>query len=293
MKEIVVISGKGGAGKTSFSAAFAILAGRDAVLADCDVDASDLHLLLRPDFAESKDFYSGEKAEIDPDMCNMCGACADVCRFDAIWEGETTFAVSRVDCEGCAYCQKVCPEYAITMKTQKAGEYYISKAKTGASMVHARLEAGAENSGKLVAQVKNKAKEIAKNENKNIIIVDGSPGIGCPTISSLSGANYVVLVAEPTVSGVHDLKRAVELAQRFKIDCGCLINKSDINPEKTAEILNFLANSNVRYLGDTLYDETFTKAMVEGKTVVEYDDGKLKESIVNIWNVIKQYAIGD
>ncbi|MCK4716880.1 MAG: ATP-binding protein, partial [Candidatus Marinimicrobia bacterium] len=207
MKEIVVISGKGGTGKTSITASFAYLGGKEIVVADCDVDAADLHLLMLPDFAKSEEFYSGVIAKIDQDVCTNCGKCAEVCRFDAIPVIDGQYVVQPLDCEGCGYCARVCPVDAITMESQNVGDWYISTTKVGSSMVHARLGIGAENSGKLVAKVKNEAKIIAKEQDEKYVLVDGSPGIGCPVVSSLSGANFVVLVTEPTVSGIHDLKR--------------------------------------------------------------------------------------
>lgn len=287
MTEIVFLSGKGGTGKTSFTASFAVLAGNDGVIADCDVDAANMHLLLKPNFATSYDFYSGELAEIHHDSCTLCGKCAAVCRFNAVSFNNKQFHISSLDCEGCGYCEKVCPTQAITMNQRKSGRVFISETKVGNTMVHARLDNGAENSGKLVAKVKNEAKAIAASQNKSFILVDGSPGIGCPVVSSLSGANYVIFVTEPTMSGLHDLKRAITVVKKFRIPAGCIINKSDLNPENVSEIKIYLKQEHIDHLADIGYDIAFTTAMVEGKTVVEIES-HLKESIENIWKNIKQ-----
>ena len=229
MKEIVVISGKGGTGKTSITASFAYLGEEDIVVADCDVDAADMHLLMQPDFAYAEDFYSGLIAQIDQDICTRCGKCSDVCRFNAIPVINGQYIVEPLDCEGCGYCARVCPVDAISMNEQKVGQFYISKTKARNTMVHAELGFGADNSGKLVAKVKKEAKREAEETNKELVVVDGSPGIGCPVVSSLSGADLVVLVTEATVSGLHDLKRVYELVKKFNIEACCIINKFDLN----------------------------------------------------------------
>jgi len=286
MKEIVVISGKGGTGKTSLTASFAVLGGKDVIVADCDVDAADMHLLLEPDFKDSEDFYSGELAYIKQDECIRCGKCADVCRFDAIPIIGNQYIVDPLSCEGCGYCARVCPTNAIINKNLNVGKWYISNIKTGSIMVHAKLGIGADNSGKLVARVKSEAKDIAEDEQKDYVIVDGSPGIGCPVVSSLSGASFVVLVTEPSVSGLHDLKRVYELVHKFNIKAGCIINKSDINNKVTAEIIDFLQKENIAHIASLPYDEDFTKAMTNGQTIVEYSNGRLKELIIDSWKKI-------
>jgi len=269
MKEIVVLSGKGGTGKTSITASLAVLAGNEAIVADCDVDAANMHLLMQPDFASSTDFYSGELAIIDQDTCTRCGICSETCRFDAIPLINSQYSVNALSCEGCGYCQKVCPSNAISMKERKSGYVYISTTKVNSTMVHARLNIGAENSGKLVAKVKSESKDLAIQQNKEFTIIDGSPGIGCPVVSSLAGANYVVLVTEPTVSGLHDLERIYSVIKRFRIKAGCIINKFDINSSKTEEIVNFLKKEGILHLVNIPYDIRFTKAMTETKTIVE------------------------
>lgn len=286
MKEIVVISGKGGTGKTSITASFGVLGGSEVVVADCDVDAADMHLLMKPDFDFNNDFYSGELASIDKNNCIHCNKCVQVCRFDAISVINMQYVVNPLSCEGCGYCARICPTEAITNKERLAGQWYISNIKTGSIMVHARLGIGADNSGKLVAKVKNEAREIALEEQKDIILVDGSPGVGCPVVSSLSGANFAVLVTEPSVSGLHDLKRVYELVKKFKIKAGCIINKADVNTEKRNEIVKFLAEENIIHLADLPYDENFTKAMIQGQTIVEYSNNYLGKLINESWESI-------
>jgi len=291
VKEIVVISGKGGTGKTSLTASFAYLGGKDVVVADCDVDAADMHLLLKPDFADEDDFYSGELAYINQYECIQCGKCAEVCRFDAIPVIKGHYVVDPLACEGCGYCARVCPTEAITNKDLNVGKWFVSSIKTGSTMVHARLGIGADNSGKLVAKVKSEAKDIADEERVDYIIVDGSPGVGCPVVSSLSGAAFVVLVTEPSVSGLHDLKRVYELVHKFNIKAGCIINKSDINEDMTAQIEDFLKEENIVHIANLPYDETFTKAMTNGQTIVEYANNDLSKKIKESWNKIMETVI--
>jgi MinD superfamily P-loop ATPase len=288
MKEIVVISGKGGTGKTSITASFAILAGSEAVIADCDVDAADMHLLMQPVIKKSVDFYSGVIALIDENKCTNCGTCADICRFNAIPLVDNQHTVKDLDCEGCGYCAKVCPEEAIAMYEQNVGDWFISQTKIENTLVHAKLGIGAENSGKLVAKVKKEANQIAEKESKDYIIVDGSPGIGCPVVSSLSGANYAVLVTEPSLSGLHDLKRVYELVKKFNIKAGCIINKSDINLDMTNKVLQFLKEESITHISSLPYDESFTKAMTVGETIVEYDHSELKDLLVKSWETVKE-----
>ena len=291
MKEIVIISGKGGTGKTSITASFAYLGGNDIVAADCDVDAADMHLLLQPDFAKSEDFYSGVIANINQDKCTQCGKCAEICRFNAIPIINDQYIIMPLNCEGCGYCARVCPTEAITMEEQNVGKWHISETKVGNTLVHARLGIGAENSGKLVAKVKNEAGRIAKETGKDFVLVDGSPGIGCPVVSSLSGADFVVLVTEPTVSGIHDLKRVYELVNKFKIKAGCIINKSDLNLQISDEIERFLRKENIIHISNLPYDETFTMAMTNGQTIVEYNNNSLKALLTESWNKVKQITI--
>ncbi|MCK5822026.1 MAG: ATP-binding protein [Bacteroidales bacterium] len=286
MKEIVVISGKGGTGKTSITAAFAFLAGSELILADCDVDAADMHLLMKPDFAISENFFSGETARIIQDNCIACGKCLDVCRFNAISIIKGQYIVNPVNCEGCGYCARVCPTETIVNDIPKVGEWYKSTIKTQGTMIHAKLNIGADNSGKLVAKVKNEARQIAQDLNKELILVDGSPGIGCPVVSSLSGASFVVLVTEPSVSGLHDLERVYQLIKNFNLPAGCIINKSDINLQKSKEIIAFLDENDIILIAELPYDERFTKAMTMGKTIVETENKQLTKLIKKAWKTI-------
>lgn len=288
MKEIVIISGKGGTGKTSITASFAEILKQDTVLADCDVDAADMHLLMKPNHIQSEEFYSGYAAKINPELCTNCGVCAEKCRFNAIELANNQHTVNNLDCEGCGYCAKICPTNAIEMNEQKVGQWYISKIKTKSFLVHAHLSIGAENSGKLVAKVKSEAKALAEKKQIQHILVDGSPGVGCPVVSSLSGAHFVILVTEPTVSGLHDLKRVYELVQKFNIPAGCIINKSDINPTKTEEIIRFLEEEKIHYISKIPYNDDFTKALTNGLTITEHNPkGELSLLIYESWKKIK------
>jgi len=288
MHEIVFISGKGGTGKTSITASFAYLLADKCIVADCDVDAANMHLLLEPVKVREEDFFSGVIPKIDDSKCTNCGACADVCRFNAITEQDGKYSINIIDCEGCGYCARVCPSGAIIMEENNVGKYFVSNTRLKNIMVHAHLRIGAENSGKLVAKVKKEAKETAKNMKKEFVLVDGSPGIGCPVISSLSGASFVVMVTEPTVSGFHDLKRVYELVKIFGIKAGCIINKSDLNQKITKEISSFLEEEKIVHLTNIKYDQSFTKAIIEGKTIAEYDH-KISEQLQNDWNKITEH----
>jgi MinD superfamily P-loop ATPase len=245
-----------------------------------------MHLLLEPDRARTEDFYSGELACIRQDACIACGKCAEVCRFDAVEVRDGVYTIKDIDCEGCGYCARVCPAGAIDMKPRNVGTWHVSGTRLGCTMVHARLGIGAENSGKLVAKVKNEAKRAAEETGKRIVLVDGSPGIGCPVVSSLSGADFVVLVTEPTVSGLHDLRRVHELVRKFKIPGGCIVNKADLNEEMTREIVDFLRKEKILLLSRLPYDESFTDAMVAGKTIVEFSPGPLEKALREAWRLL-------
>lgn len=287
MKEIVIISGKGGTGKTTFAAAFAVLAADQVVVADCDVDAADMHLLLAPDRARTEDFYSGETARIDPTTCNGCDRCRDVCQFGAVRIDAGAHVIDPIACEGCGYCARVCPEDAITNQPRHVGHWHASRLRTGGTMVHARLGIGADNSGKLVTQVKNEARRAAGELGKDLVLVDGSPGVGCPVVASLAGAALVVLVTEPTVSGRHDLERVRELVARFDIPCACILNKADLHPSLRDDLLAYLDEQGIALLAEIPYDEAFPAAITAGQTIVESDPTRRRE-FTAIWERIIQ-----
>ncbi len=288
MKEIVVISGKGGTGKTSITASFGILAKESLVMADCDVDAADMHLLFQADHAVKNNFYSGETAVIDLLKCNDCGICKEECRFNAINTDKGYYHVEPLRCEGCGLCERLCPEKAINMEELLSGEYFISGTRVGCTLVHARLSIGAANSGKMVAMVKETARDIAEDHGKSMVLIDGSPGIGCPVISSLSGASLVVLVTEPSYSGFNDLKRVVELIENFHLQAACIINKSGLNDDISSQIRTYLDNHNIRLLCELPYSDSFSKAILEGKTVVELNDAIPEGLLRKSWNEILQ-----
>nr|NQU94431.1 4Fe-4S binding protein [Bacteroidota bacterium] len=269
MREITVLSGKGGTGKTTITAALASLA-KNTVFTDCDVDAADLHLLLQPDIYERHAFESGTKAIIDTVSCNGCGICEVACRFDAIskLKGDT-YHVNAFKCEGCRLCERICPVDAITSVPSMNNFWYVSNTRFG-KLVHAHMGPGEENSGKLVSVVRKKAKEIAQQENSDIIINDGPPGIGCPVIASLTGVGRVIMVIEPTKSGLHDASRLVELTKKFGIKTFAIINKSDLHSGISDLIETELFKLNIDLLGKIPFDDDFIKAMISGKTIVEY-----------------------
>ena len=290
MKEIVIISGKGGTGKTSITASFAYLSDNNIVIADCDVDAADMHLLMKPEIGRREDFYSSLEAVIDQDICTGCNRCFEVCRFDAISRENNTYDVIHLNCEGCAYCEKVCPVDAIDMKQRLDGEWYISNTRIGKPLVHAKLGIGTENSGKLVATVKNIAKQIAEQYDKEYILVDGSPGVGCSVISSISGASFVVLVTEPTVSGIHDLQRVYQLVKKFGIKAGIIVNKFDLNMNKYLEIVNFAQKEGIEQIAEFPYDENFTKAQTQGITMAELQESEIKDKLAIAWKKILEFT---
>ena len=283
MKEVVVLSGKGGTGKTSIVASFAALA-KNRVLVDCDVDAADLHLLLQPTMRERHDFWSGQTALIDEDKCTQCGLCQELCRFKAI----TDFKVDPISCEGCGFCAHNCPVKAITMKENLAGQWFISSTSYG-NLVHARLGIAQENSGKLVALVRQKAREIAQKQEVEYIICDGPPGIGCPVISSLSGASLTLLVTEPTLSGIHDLERVIDVCRHFNVPTLVCINKYNINEDNTHQIEDYCRAQRVDIIARISFDNVFTEAMMHGLPVVKYSDGRISRQINLLWqNIVER-----
>jgi len=276
----VVLSGKGGTGKTSIVGAFAAIA-QSKVLADCDVDAADLHLLLSPETKEENEFWSGQVAFIDEERCTECGLCQEVCHFDAIED----FKVDPVSCEGCSFCYHVCPAEAITMKEQLAGHWFISDTRYG-PLVHAKLGIAQENSGKLVAMVRQQAKAIAQQQGLDYIITDGPPGIGCPVISSLSGANLALLVTEPTLSGIHDLERVLGVCHHFGIPALVCINKYDINEDNARQIESYCLSQGVEVASKIPFDTIVIEALVQGLPIVEYSQGKITQEIETLWQAV-------
>jgi MinD superfamily P-loop ATPase len=282
MREIVVLSGKGGTGKTSLVGSLAALA-KSKVLADCDVDAADLHLLLKPKVKQEKEFWSGQVACIDEEKCTQCGLCPELCRFDAIKD----YKVDPIACEGCGFCSHICPEDAITMKENMSGHWFISDTKYG-PLVHARLGIAQENSGKLVAQVRQQARRIAQEQKLEYIISDGPPGIGCPVISSLSGASLALMVAEPTLSGIHDLERVLGVSGHFGVPSMVAINKYDLNEENTRRIEEYCKDQGIKLAARIPFDNAVTEAIVRGLPVVEYTKGKVSREIEGLWDSISR-----
>lgn len=281
IKELVVISGKGGTGKTSIVASLAALSG-NSVLADCDVDAADLHLLLSPLTGKETEFIGGLVAETTLDDCTQCGKCAEVCRFSAIMDN---FAIDPLACEGCGVCVRSCTQGAIRMKDRLSGRWFISDTRFG-PMVHAQLGIAEGNSGKLVSLIRSEAKRIAEEKGLSLIICDGSPGIGCPVIASIAGASAVLVVTEPTVSGIHDLARVADLTGHFRIKTMVCVNKSDINPENTNTIREFARQRNFDVIAEIPYDTVFTRAQMRALSIVEMEDCEAVKNIRKLWDTV-------
>ena len=282
MKELIVISGKGGTGKTSLLAAFASLA-NGKVLCDADVDAADLHLVMDPEIKNRQTFQSGNTAVIDTGKCTECGQCRELCRWDAVSE---QFHIDPISCEGCGVCVYFCPESAIDFPVDTCGEWFISDTRFG-PLVHARLGIAEENSGKLVSLVRKEARQLAEEKNLSLILTDGPPGVGCPVIASIGGSDTVLIVTEPSVSGVHDMERVVQLAEHFRVPAMVCINKFDINIEMSMEIERFSQNKGLTFLGRIPFDPIFTKAMVQGQTIYEYNsDSNAGLAVGQIWEAI-------
>ena len=287
-KELVVISGKGGTGKTSIVASFAALAEK-VVLADCDVDAADLHLVLGPRTIKREDFSGGSRARIMSGHCTACGKCEEVCRFDAIsYDGpgngkvETTYRIDPIACEGCGVCVYFCPENAIEFAPAVNGKWFVSETRCG-PMVHARLGVAEENSGKLVTLVRTQAKKIAEEQRQDLVLIDGAPGIGCPVVASITGADLVLVVTEPTLSGLHDLQRVSDLTKHFGIETLVCINKSDLNEDLASEIETQTRQRGLRMAGRVRYDRVVTEAQIKKKSVVEYAKNGVATDIKQLW----------
>jgi MinD superfamily P-loop ATPase len=294
MRELVVISGKGGTGKTSLVASFAALAGStgsrqagNAVLADCDVDAADLHLVLAPTILRREEFRCGHTAILRQHDCIGCGACLARCRFDAVRKtdggaGEATFTIDPTACEGCGVCVWSCPVKAIDFPERLSGEWYVSDTRHG-PMVHARLTPGGENSGKLVAKVRETARTLAEERKADLILIDGPPGIGCAVIASVSGASQVLVVTEPTLSGAHDMQRVLELTRHFHIPTAVCVNKWDLNAEMTERIEAEARQVGAIIAGRVRYGRAVTDAQLQGRAVVEIDSGAVGYDVRAVW----------
>ncbi|NAS88197.1 (4Fe-4S)-binding protein [ANME-1 cluster archaeon AG-394-G21] len=285
MKQITVISGKGGTGKTTLVGSFAALV-ENKVIVDCDVDAPDLHLLLHPEIIKKEEFKGVKVAVIDKTLCSECGTCEETCRFNAIASTEESgYAVNPARCEGCGACVFTCPQEAVTLKERVSGYAFISKTNYG-TMVHAQLNIAEEASGKLVTVVRNNAQQVAEKEGCELILIDGSPGIGCPVIASLAGVDLALIVTEPTMSGLHDLERIMDVTRHFGIASAVCINKYDINEENSKRITEFCRQRGIQVVGNIPYDSVVTEAMVAGMPVVEFAEGVVSDAIKVVWDGI-------
>jgi MinD superfamily P-loop ATPase len=288
MREVIILSGKGGTGKTSLTGAFAHLASKK-VICDLDVDAPDLHLLLQPMAERQEEFYSGHEARIDGEKCDGCGLCASLCQFEAIRENGARFAVDPLKCEGCKVCVAFCPVAAIRFPEKLCGEWYISSTRFG-PLVHAQLFPGGENSGRLVMVLKQQARKLAKTLGADLVLGDGAPGIGCPVISSLSGAHLAVAVTEPTPSGRHDLERVADLCGHFQVPLAVIINKCDLNPDETDGLEVFCGEQGYSMLGCLPHDPLVTQAMIQGLVVTELPESDFSRELRQVWTRIEAVA---
>jgi len=284
MKQLVIISGKGGTGKTIISASFATLAQRK-VIADCDVDAANLYLLLHPEVQEEHSFSGGKKARVYLEKCTGCGECLDLCRFSAISEEDGKISIDPFSCEGCGVCSYICPTEAISMEMNVSGNWFVSQTKYG-PFVHARLGIGEENSGKLVAEVRKKAKEIAESDGLDLIIIDGPPGIGCPVIASLSGTDIALVVTEPTLSGIHDMERVIQMAAHFGTKTACCINKFDLNLNLSNRIEDWCHKNSVPVVGKIPFDELVSQSLIQGIPLTEFVVNSVTKEIIKMWQRI-------
>jgi MinD superfamily P-loop ATPase len=281
MKELTVISGKGGTGKTSLVAAFANLA-ENKVIVDGDVDAADLHLILRPEVKIQEEFKGGRKARINPDLCTACGQCIELCQFQAI---SRDYVVDEFGCEGCGVCVHFCPVEAIEFPENICGDWFISETRFG-PFVHAKLGIAAENSGKLITMIRRQAEKLAEERGLDMILIDGPPGIGCPVIAATTGATAALVVTEPTISGIHDLQRVGDLSKYFQIPVMVCINKFDINPDVADRIEKYCVQEGFELVGKIPYDPVFTQAMIAEKTIIEYSQNGLSDMVREMWEKI-------
>lgn len=281
--ELAVISGKGGTGKSSVTSAFATL-GEKLVVADCDVDAANLYLLFNPEYNTEQVYIGGHKAVVDHSLCTVCGICESYCRFDAIREVDGKIIISETSCDGCFFCSRICPTDAITMVRSDKSRMYSGSFRNG-MMVYGRLAPGEENSGKLVSLVRDEAKRVAAEKGMSTILLDGPPGIGCPVISTVTGVEKIVIITEPTMSGLADLKRVHEVARKFSGEVSIIINRYDLNETMADRIEGWCAEQGSTMLGRLPFDRRVTEAMVAGKSVTEmYPDTEISKMINKIWN---------
>ncbi|RZN37896.1 MAG: (4Fe-4S)-binding protein [Methanosarcinales archaeon] len=285
MRQITIISGKGGTGKTTLVASFAALA-ENLVIADCDVDAPDLHLLLHPEIVKSEKFKGLNVAVIDKEKCIECGICEESCRFKAISPAKSGYVVNPTRCEGCGVCVFVCDSDAARLEERVSGHAFISKTKYG-MMAHAQLNIAEEASGKLVTVVRNNSQQVAEETGADLILIDGSPGIGCPVIASLTGVDMALVITEPTMSGLHDLERILDVTRHFGVASVVCINKCDINEKNSRMIASFCRERGVTIVGNIRYDPVVTEAMVAAMPVVEFSDGVVSDAIKKIWESIR------
>jgi MinD superfamily P-loop ATPase len=283
MKQIVVISGKGGTGKTILTASLAALA-ENKVMADCDVDAADLHLVLHPEVREHHEFRSGKTALVNKKLCQECGECIRVCRFDAVSDN---FRIDPITCEGCGVCSHICPASAISMEENISGEWFISHTRYG-PMVHATLGVAEENSGKLVTIVRQNATRIAEDQQADYILIDGPPGIGCPVIASLTGVDLALIVTEPTLSGIHDMERVAQVLKHFGVSTKVVVNKYDLNRKNAEAIGTLCAENDIEVLAHLPFSEQVSESIVKGVPLIEYGDGRIVEEIKSLWEKIKR-----
>ncbi|PKK82360.1 MAG: (4Fe-4S)-binding protein [candidate division Zixibacteria bacterium HGW-Zixibacteria-1] len=294
--ELVILSGKGGTGKTSLVASLAALAEKK-ILVDCDVDAADLHLILDARFGMPQEFRGGSRASIDQEKCMVCGICTEYCRFGAIRNAPDVkarfgekFWIDEFTCEGCGVCTYFCPEKAIDLNENISGQWYISETRYGL-MVHARLGIAQANSGRLVSHLRREASRIAEHNDIGLVIIDGPPGIGCPVIASMTGTDYVLIITEPSMSAFHDMERLVRLTRHFRIPVGVCINKFDINSNISAEIEEYANREGIDVLGMIPYDVSFTRAQLGGVSIMEYSDNNASEQIRKIWERLQSKTL--
>ena len=287
MKEITILSGKGGTGKTTISSSFANLANQ-AVMADTDVDAANLHLMNNAKIIQENNFYSGFSSYIETEKCIQCGQCFDICRFDGVKiDKNNNYKIDSVACEGCGACEYICPQNAILSKARLTGVTKLSETKLG-PLVHAKLGNGEDNSGKLVTEVRKNASELVKKLQYPLLIVDGPPGIGCPVIASLTNSNGIVLVTEPTVSGLHDLERIIKLIKHFGLKSWVIINKADINKNQAQKIKNVCSNYDIEVISEIPFDKNVVKLLTKGENPLEDSNSIVAQKIKNAWNIISQ-----